>query len=763
MTYIAVIVESPAKCAKIESYLGSGYKCMASFGHIRTIDHLNCIDIKNDFAPTFKTLDCKTRQIKSLNSFINKASEVILATDDDREGEAIAWHICQQFNLDVGTTKRIVFHEITEQAIKTALLNHTTINMNIVNAQQARQVLDLIVGFKLSPVLWGNISFKTDTPLSAGRCQTPALRLIYENQKNIDDSPGIKIYNTLGYFTSQNLDFMLNFNHTTEESMEKFLIDSVSFKHEFMCGEVRNTSKKQPQPYNTSSLQQACSSGFKMSPKSTMISCQKLYEAGHITYMRTDSKTYSTEFISKAKKFIQKTYGEEFILSDINILSERNQSKNGDVSTIQEAHEAIRPTDIINETLTQTDDIGEKEIRLYALIRRNTIESCMSCATYNIVTAKITAPNNYEYKYSSEQVIFPGWKIVNGYDKSNPSFAFLQMLKSGDIEYKKITSKTSMKQMKSHFTEATVVQLLEERGIGRPSTFASLIDKIQERGYVKKVDIPGKNVECVDYELEEETLTESKMTRAFGGEKGKLVIQQVGTVVIEFLIKHFDALFNYDYTKKMEDMLDIIAKGDYMWHSICRECYDEIERLSASLYSGRSETIEIDDKHTYMIAKYGPVIKCVEGGKTTFKKVRDDIDIEKLRQGKYDINDLFATKHKSSSGRLLGNHHEKEVVLKQSKFGTYIEWGGSKINIHISEDTYHTTKLCDVVGLLVKPIILEISPEASIRNGAHGTFVYYKTVKMKKPQFISIDSSLAHKFNADDAKLWLRKKHNISV
>lgn len=756
MTYIAVIVESPAKCSKIESYLGPGYKCMASFGHIRTIDNLSCIDVKNDFAPTFKTLDGKARQIKTLTSFINKADEVILATDDDREGEAIAWHICQQFNLKVATTKRIVFHEITQQAIKTSLAKRRFINMNIVNAQQARQILDLIVGFKLSPILWGNISFKTDNPLSAGRCQTPALRLIYENQKDIDASPGIKNYNTLGYFTSQNLDFTLNFNHTSEDAMEKFLIESASFIHEYTCGEVRNTTKKQPQPYTTSSLQQACSSGLKMSPKSTMSSCQKLYEAGYITYMRTDSKTYSTEFIAKASEFIQKTYGEEFILSDINSLSERNH-------TGQEAHEAIRPTDICIETLEQSEAIGEKELKVYALIRRNTLESCMSPATYNGVTAVITAPNKYEYRYSTEQVIFAGWKIVNGYDKANPTFVFLQLLKSGNIEYKKITSKTTMKQLKSHYTEANLVQLLEERGIGRPSTFASLIDKIQERGYVKKSDIPGKKIECVDYELEEETLTESKVSREFGGEKGKLVIQQVGVIVIEFLIKHFDKLFNYDYTKNMEDTLDVIARGDYIWHVICKECYDEIEKLSKGLYCGRSETIELDDKHTYMIAKYGPVIKCVEGGKTTFKKVREDIDIAKLRQGKYVINDLFATKSKPSDGRLLGNHQGKDVILKQSKFGTYIEWGESKINIQITEEIYKTTELCDVVDLLVKPIILEISSNASIRNGAYGTFVYYKTAKMKKPKFISIDSSLAHKFTSDEAKAWLRKNHNIDV
>lgn len=757
MTYIAVIVESPAKCSKIESFLGPGYKCMASFGHIRTIDHISCVAVDNNFTPTFKVIDGKTRQIKSLNSFIGKASEVILATDDDREGEAIAWHICQHFELDVATTKRIVFHEITQQAIKSALENHTIINMNIVKAQQARQILDLIVGFKLSPVLWGNISYKTDTPLSAGRCQTPALRLIYENQKKVDDAPGVKTYNTVGYFTSHNLEFELNYNHDNEADMKQFLIDSSSFDHAYSCGDVRTIVKKQPLPYNTSSLQQACSSGLKMSPKVTMMSCQKLYEAGYITYMRTDSNSYSKEFIVKANEFIHKTYGEEFILPDSVKMSEKICREP------VTAHEAIRPTDICIERAEKSESIGEKEMKVYSLIRRNTLESCMAPANCLAVTATISAPQEHEYKYSAENIVFAGWKIVGGHDNPDSSFSFIQLLKRGHIEYKKISSKVSMKQLKGHCTEANLVQLLEQRGIGRPSTFASLIDKIQERGYVKKTDIVGKKFDCVDYDLQQTMLTETRVTREFGGEKGKMVIQPVGIIVIEFLMKHFDKLFNYDYTKNMEDMLDVVAKGECLWHVICRSCYDEVTSLSEGLYSGRTEAIIIDDKHTYMNAKYGPVIKCVQGDKTTFKKVREDIDLEKMRSGEYTVSELFATKPTTNDGRLLGNHGGKDVVLKQSKFGTYVEWGNSKINIKTGGDSYGTTELCDVVDLLVKPIILEISPDASIRRGDYGTYVYYKTKKMKKPKFISLDSSLAFTCSADEAKAWLRKKHNIVI
>lgn len=760
MSYIAVIVESPAKCSKIESFLGPGYKCMASYGHLRTLDHISCIDIENEFTPTFKTIDNKNKRITSLANFISNSKEVLLATDDDREGEAIAWHICQIFNLPVDKTKRIIFHEITKIAIQTAVTNKCNINLGLVNAQLARQILDLIVGFKISPLLWSNISFKTDKPLSAGRCQSPALRLIYDNQKTIDINPGKKVYNTIGYFTSQNLDFTLNFTHDTEETMKEFLTESSSFKHEFSCGTIKKIIKQPPNPFNTSALQQACSSELKISPKSTMESCQKLYEAGYITYMRTDSRFYNIEFIETAKEYINRKYGMPYINQDIDKLSVRNCEKQSDIN-IQEAHEAIRPTDIIIETVNQNDLLGLKELKVYNIIRRNTIESCMAQAIYSGVIAKITAPKENEYRYSSEQAIFAGWKIVSGYNETTPSFEFLRTLKEGLIEFKKITSKVVLRDLKSHYTEAKLVQMLEECGIGRPSTFASLVDKIQERGYVKKTDIVGKQIDCNDFELVKGMITENKSKREFGGEKGKLVIQPVGTAVTEFLIKNFDKLFDYEFTKMMENKLDQVAKKIYIWHDICKECYEEIEMLSKNI---RSEKIIIDEHHTYMIAKYGPVIKCVINGETTFKKVREDADLEKMRSKKYDINEFIEqTTSTIMHGRSLGTHCEKDVILKQGKYGLFVEWDGIKINLKLNIEKYDTINIQDVLLYLVKPIILEISKEASIRNGDYGPYIYYKTAKMKKPRFISLDSSLNTKCSVLQAKNWLLEKHSIKI
>lgn len=771
MPYVAVLVESPAKCGKIEKFLGPGYKCMATFGHIRSLDNLNNIDIANNFKPTFTDVSSKYNQIKKLKSFIAQSDDVMLAADDDREGEAIAWHVCKMFNLPVSSTKRIIFHEITESALKQAVSSPTRINMELVRAQQARQILDILVGFKLSPILWSKIQYKTKRSLSAGRCQTPALRLIYDNQVEIDNSPGKKVYNTTGYFTSQNLGFSLDFNHEGEESMGDFLEESVNFDHMFDCGKVRNTTKKPPSPFTTSALQQAASNELRLSPKATMDSCQKLYEAGYITYMRTDSTTYSAEFIAKAGKYIINKYGEEYKHPNIEKLSERKEDKKSkkkkskkDENNAQEAHEAIRPTKIECDSIDEGEKLGSREVRLYNLIRQNTLESCMADAKYKAITAKITAPEDNVYKYSCEQVIFPGWKIVGGYDEESADYNYLKAMKKQKLEYNKIISKVTMKELKSHYTEARLVQLLEQNGIGRPSTFSSLVDKIQERGYVKKDSIKGKPIECVDFELEGDMITENANTRDFGGERNKLIIQPLGLIVIEFLLEHFDPLFNYEYTKNMEDTLDSIAKGDSVWHELCRDCLTQIETLSEPLGLVEKVTIPIDEDHVYMVAKYGPCIKCTKGGKTTFKKVKEGINLTKLKNGEYTLADIIQTKAAAKNDNIIGKHKDSDVVLRNGRYGMYIEWKGNKINITIEKD-YKDVTLDDVREYLVSPIIREITKDASIRVGKYGDYIYYKTSRMKKPRFLHLKKFVGDYKTMEKKELieWINETHKIEL
>ncbi len=745
MPYIAVLVESPAKCGKIEKYLGAGYKCMATFGHLRSLEDLKHIDIANNFTPTFTNVSSKSRQISTLRTFINQAEDVMLAADDDREGEAIAWHVCQLFKLPVNTTKRIIFHEITETALRTAVSSPTRINMELVHAQHARQVLDLLVGFKISPILWNKISFKTKCALSAGRCQTPALRLIYDNQKEIDASPGRKVYSTTGYFTKKMLPFALDKNHEGEESMETFLEETVSHEHEYSCSEPRKSTKNPPTPYTTSAVQQAASNEMRLSPKATMEACQKLYEGGYITYMRTDSTTYSKEFIDTAKVIITNTYGADYVHPEVDALSERKDEKKSkkkkskkkeEESTAQEAHEAIRPTDLARERVDES--MGNREAKLYAMIRRNTLESCMAAATYTGVTGKVTAPEEATYKYSTEQVVFPGWKVVAGYEETNPNYQYLLTLKAGPIDYKKVTSKVTMKDLKSHFTEAKLVQMLEQRGIGRPSTFSSLVDKIQAREYVKKANVEGKEIECIDFTLEGEELSEETTTRSFGGERGKLVIQPVGIIVAEFLLEHFGPLFEYDYTKAMEDTLDQIAKGNSIWHELCRSCLSQIDELAEPLGSVDKQMITIDKDHTYMVAKYGPVIKCVKNGKTSFKKVKEDIDLDKLRRGEYSLSEIVLTNAGKKTGRVLGEIDSKSVEIKNGRFGMYVECGGAKYNVDC-EKSFEDVTIDDVRAVLdnsFKP--RKLTANASIRKGKYGPYIYYKTAKMSKPRFLDL-------------------------
>jgi len=733
-----VIVESPAKCKKIESFLGTGYKCTASFGHIYQLaEVLN----KDNFKPKFKLLPSKAKYIKSLKTQIAKASEVILATDDDREGEAIAWHICRLAKLPINTTKRIIFHEITRPALQTAMRNPTIIDLNKVHSQLGRQVLDRLVGFSISPVLWKQFYHggKNKSGLSAGRCQTPALRVIYENQLDIDESPGTKVFETTGYFTSKNLPFKLNHNFDEEKVTEEFLEESVNFDHVLMKPAGPTISvRKAPLPFSTSTLQQRASNILRYTPKRTMQLAQKLYENGYITYMRTDNKKYSKEFVRGAVKFIKTTWTVDgkYIRNNLPVIT-IGESKSKDKNA-QEAHEAIRPTKLSTREIS----LGPMEKRLYDLIWYNTVESCMSNAQMNILTAIVTAPQSYLYKYVTEQVHFPGWMIVQGYNKVNELYEFVKSQDKKAIDYNKIYSKQNLKNLKTHFTEARLVSVLEKKGIGRPSTFSGLVSKIQERGYVQKGNIKGKTITCTDYELVGEELEEIQLPRTFGNERNKLIIQPLGIMVAEFLIKYFDELFVYEYTGEMEKRLDNILKGNSVWQDLCRDCDLTIKRLLKDVTTNRVQ-VQIDEHHTYMIGKYGPVIKCEKDGETVFKGVKKDLDIDMLRKGDYTLTDIVMAKP-VFCGRSLGSFKNKEVLLKKGKYGLYMVCGEKTYSLKGLRKSETSIRLEDVIDILLgtkssNPNILRIlSEEMSVRKGKFGIYVYYKAARMKKPRFFGL-------------------------
>lgn len=769
-TTTLVIVESPSKCKKIEQYLGPGYQCVATCGHVRELASLEAIDIEHQFRCTYTAIDTpfKRKSMAHLKQAMEKSTDILLATDDDREGEAIAWHVCQVFRLDVSTTKRMVFREITESALQFALQHPRRIDLNVVHAQQARQVLDLLVGFKVSPLLWTH-----KQALSAGRCQTPALKLIYDNDHAITESKSKErnVYHVIGYFTNSTLAFELSDKLASEKDMEEFLQQSANFAHRYTCSSPKKVYKDPPEPFTTSRLQQKASNELRYAPKETMRICQLLYEAGYITYMRTDSTVYSHEFLVTVEQHLVKTYASPSYFND-----KIKMGTNGPLS--QEAHEAIRPTNIsLYELPEEVQD--SKQRRLYKLIWRNSLQSCMTPTSLYSVTATITSPmETLHYRYTAELMDFPGWQIVdNNFSRENKDYLYLQRIQqSSPIPYKKITATVTVQGTKAHYTEARLVQELEARGIGRPSTFSSLVDKIQERGYVKKQDVQGKEIVCKDFALESGTISEIETKREFGHEKSKLVLQPLGMMVINYLDKHFASLFEYDYTKNMEENLDKVAKGEQVWHVICRECCVQVDTLVAlALASGHRfrPEVRVDEHHTYVIGQYGPVIKCVEGKEVSFEAVTEvDLDSTKLLQGRYQAGDLKKKKQEKKNQdeqeRLLGQQDGENLVLKKGKFGLYVTWGTQSRNLkELGNRPLENVTLNEVQSLLTKSpttIVREINASMSIRTGPKGSdYIFYKPPKLKKPQFFSLAGFQEDYKICDMAMLksWIESKYKV--
>lgn len=682
-----IIVESPSKCKLIEKY--TGMKCVATCGHLCEIASLANVNANNGFDVKYTILDSKKTQYKLLKEAIQGADEVILATDDDREGEAIAWHVARLFKLDVAKTKRILFHEITESALQSALRKPGYLNMNVVNAQRARQVLDLLVGYKISPMLWKEFSNES---LSAGRCQTPALRIVYN--KHVEPSNETNAYHVFGYFTSLNLKFSLDRTFENKDDAFIFLNDCISTKFKYSCSVPIKKTYKPPKPLTTSSIQQSCSNQLHLSPKDTMRILQHLYENGYITYMRTDSQQYSAEFISSVKKAITDKHGSKFVNTEF--------STDADDKC---AHEAIRPTNIGLEELS--DVIDAKERKVYNIVWTTTMQSLMADSTSMKITAKIELIDKSFFTYDSEAVEFIGWKIVSGDTFDDKAYQLLQTIRSID-KYNKIAALCVYSRLKTHLTEAKLVNLLEDKGIGRPSTFASLVDKIQERVYVKKDTIKGRSVTCKEYELIDSFINEIETTREVGGEANKLIIQQVGLDVIAFLYKNFAELFDYDYTQRMEKDLDSVSHGEKVWTTLCDDCVQQLDKI-INKYKGENPNNEI----------------CI---------------------GKFEGHDL---------------------ILKKGKFGLYANWGANNKSLkEFGNRPIENITFEEVEQNLIKNntnVLREVSNTISIRKSAKGEYIFYKLPKMKKPSFFSL-AGFEHDFATCDIELiktWVKTKYNI--
>jgi len=826
-----LIVESPAKCSTILKYLGPGYRCIATMGHMRYLDGLDSIDVKNNYKLTFTIMDSKKAQIDKINSEMKMAARIFLATDDDREGEAIAWHICDMFNLPIETTERIVFHEITKDAIERAVLHPKKINMNIVHSAHARQILDLLIGYKISPLLWQHISSDKGSALSAGRCQTPALRIIYDNELEriqLNNNNQIKEnkyhYSVYGYFTKFNLPFSLTstFQSNKEDmnALELFLQKSIHTNTKYIFrrnGSPRTHRSKAPQPFTTSRIQQTASNDFAFSPSETMESCQTLYERGLITYIRTTGKTYSAEFAKNAAQFIAEKWGEKYIKAE----GDNHEGDKCIVNDTAAAHEAIRPTDLTR--LTLSGEFHAREQKMYKLIWRNTLESCMSDYTFSsletIIDTNIQCQcigleetHSYSYAYTCQKPIFCGWKAVQGFTNEQLSQHtimdyLLNIRESSELPCNKIETKLSFDLSGGtlHYTEARLIQLLEEKEIGRPSTYSAIVDKIKEREYVKKQNVSGQKVECVEHTVAENKISRTKTWREFGNESNKLIITPLGNTVIEFLISHFPDLFSYNYTRNMEAQLDDIAaitlepnqSNDTQSNDtqskdklkiVCDDCFREIRENIAKYKSTKKEKtfFKIDDQHVFLNGKYGPTIMVIrpedvekysntrndevnynelmQNDNVVFKKVKPGIMIEDLQNGKYsNLSEILV--EDSLLERVVGTYGGYNILLKTGRFGKYILWGKDGMNRKSIEKTHLQSKqLSDIsldeviriiesevesgtTGTDLTGIIRTINDDISIRNGKYGDYIFYKTINMKKPKFISLKG-----FNKDYKK-----------
>jgi DNA topoisomerase-1 len=771
---ILVIVESPSKCRKIEKYLGPGYKVIATYGHIVKLNSLENIEIFNNFHCNYDLISEKTDKIELMRQYINDVPEVILACDNDREGEAICASICRLFQLSVETTKRIIFTEITEVAIQHAIRNPTIINMNLVNAQQAREVLDMLVGFTISPILWKNISRKHKTSLSAGRCQTPALRLVYDNYLEIKKSSSELKYKIFGTFTNLNLKFELNKEFKEKEEVKYFM--ELCKLHEFRYIGMTNvmTRRSSPEPFSTSRMQQVASNILNLSPKDTMKYAQELYENGYITYMRTDCKKYSEEFVQDVSRYIITNYSQEYLRENLN---EYIKPINSD-----DPHEAIRPVNILQSKL-EIENLSAKAIKLYELIWENAIQNCMSYSTYDVITCKIAAPEEREFRYKIENNIFLGWEIISDVKRCNNNILFYlqNLMINSTMSYKKIESEFMMMGKKSHLTEALLVNLLEENGIGRPSTFASLIDKIQFRNYVEKKNIEGIEIKNYNYKLKKLVLEENEVSIIVGNEKNKLVMTPLGIIIIEFLVEKMDELFNYDYTKNMEFELDLIAKGNKIWQTLCQSCYDKLIEITRSACDAQTFSIKIDDNNSLIMGKYGPVIKVTNkyGKFTNFLKVRDDLDLDELRSRENicleDViqNTILTMEDGHTS---IGKYKGKDLYVKKGKYGIYAQWGDERKSLKEefgNPTNINNIKYLDLLRYLEKDdtldrnkppgFVRELAENISIRNGKWGDYIYYKKPRVKNPVFIPLKNFDENHRTCDKQILlnWLKINHGV--
>ena len=724
-----VIVESPAKAQTFQKYLGKDFTVKASFGHIRDLqDKKLSVNVDKGFEPEYVVPADKRRVVADLKKAAASAGTVWLASDEDREGEAISWHLCETLGLDPARTKRIVFHEITKDAIQNAVKNPRTIDMNLVNAQQARRVLDRLVGFELSPVLWRKIQPK----LSAGRVQSVALRLIVDREKEIMAYKNEAFYRVDAVFhpegtpASVKVKATLGTRFNTLEEARKFLEDSIGARFTIGSLESKETSRFPAPPFTTSTLQQEAARKLHFSVNVTMRLAQSLYERGLITYMRTDSTNLSSLALGTSKKFILDNFGEEYA----HPRQFRTHSKGA-----QEAHEAIRPTFIENTVI----EGSPQEQKLYNLIWKRTVASQMADARILNTSIKVDSDKREEkFSIQAAQVLFDGFLklYMEGTDDEtgDDEETVLPPVHVGDVmESKGITAECKFTQAPPRYSEATLIKKLEELGIGRPSTYAPTISTLTTgRGYIVKGDKEGRKVPVTNLALKNGVVSESSKTEIVGAEKGKLLPQEIGMIVTDYLVQNFPDILDYDFTANVEKDFDRIAEGKQVWNSMIGTFYSPFHSkvedvLGDRQYSKVSREIGIDPSDGQPViarfGQFGPYVQKGEGENRQFASLDKGQLIETITLE--EALKLFRLP------RRVGSFEGSDIVAMKGRYGPYIKHGDKIVSLPRGVDPLKVS-LDECVRLLeedrkkvpVNAVLKEFSGSGiSILNGRYGPYI----------------------------------------
>ena len=730
-----VIVESPAKAKTIQKYLGKEFTVKSSFGHIRDLqDKKLSVDVADGFKPEYVVPAAKKKVVAELKKAAEEASLVWLASDEDREGEAISWHLVEALGLDRTRTRRIVFHEITKDAILHAIEAPRDIDDNLVKAQQARRVLDRLVGFELSPILWRKIQ----RGLSAGRVQSVALRLVVDREKEIMNFTPTPYYRVEAQFIAGGVKVkgLLDARFETLEQARKFLEDSIGASYTVGSVEKKDAIRFPAAPFTTSTLQQEAARKLRYPVSLTMRLAQGLYERGLITYMRTDSTNLSALALGTAKQFILDNFGSEY--------SHPRQYKTHSKGA-QEAHEAIRPTFIANTEIEGT----AQEKKLYELIWKRTVASQMSEAKVLGTSIRVSSDKRPEqFGIQATEVLFDGFLklyMEGSDDETQEENTILPPMNVGDVLTEKgITAECKYTQAPARYSEATLVKKLEELGIGRPSTYAPTISTLTTgRGYIFKGDIEGRKAPVTNLALKGENITTASKSETIGAERGKLVPQEIGLVVSDYLVENFPRIMDYDFTADVEQDFDRIAEGKMVWNEVIASFYGDFhKKVEASLHDGQYTHVErvlgVDpaDGRT-VVARFGQFGAYVQKGDG------DDRQSASLAKGQ-----LIETLTLEEALKLLefprrvGQYEGADIVVLKGRFGPYIKYGDKNISLPRGADPLRISPeecvrlVQDAVsGASATPVLKEFT-EAGIQvlNGRYGPYIKYDNRNFRIPR-----------------------------